>query len=78
MKFIIGEGLGSLIERLSYHGVIGIFYKDTLWGVLAYITFALICFFAVIGICATLKWLFFRGNKKKMTSEEKWIKTGRL
>ena len=47
MKFIIGEDWINFFERLKYRGIIGIAYESTLDGVLAYITFGLICLFAV-------------------------------
>ena len=77
MKFIIGEDWISYFERLAYRGIIGIAYKDTLGGVIAYILFGLICIFTIIGIISTIKWLFTRG-KRKETPGEYWKRTGRM
>ncbi len=77
MKFIIGgEDWMSYFERMAYDGAIGIFYKDTLSGVLAYLIVGLLCLFAIIGFITVLR-LIFRPRKKKMSAEEKWMKTGK-
>ena len=57
MTFIFSESGWSYLERMTYRGAIGIFYNDTLSGVLAYLLFALICIMAIIGIIATIKFL---------------------
>lgn len=73
MKFIIGgEDLVSYVERMSYNGVIGLFYKGTINGILAYIIAAAITIFAVIGIITTLKLLLF--GKKKKSKNFKYFK----
>lgn len=78
MKFVIGaEDFWGWLDRATYKGAIGIFYNDTWSGVLAYILLGLLVLFAFIGIIATLKFLFFRPKKPKMTSSEKWMKTGK-
>lgn len=65
MKFICGDDLMSILERLTYRGAIGLFYDSTLTGMLAYLLFGLLCLFAAIGLFATLKWLFTRKKKKR-------------
>lgn len=77
MKFLIGEGGISYLERLTYRGVIGLFYESTLQGVLAYIIFGLFCIFAVIGLITVLKWLFV-GRPKKEDPGKKWLRTGKF
>lgn len=77
MKFYIGEGGWSYLERLTYRGVIGLFYESTWEGVLAYIIFGLVCLFTVIGIISTLKFLFF-GRKKKEDPHQKWLRIGKM
>lgn len=78
MKFVIGaEDFWGWLDRAAYRGAIGIFYDDTWSGVLAYILFGLLALFAFIGVIATIKFLFFRPKKPKMTSSEKWMKTGK-
>lgn len=69
MEFIIGESGWSWLQRAVYRGTIGIFYENTLWGILAYIIFGLLCIFAVIGIFTTLKWVFKRLFRKKEKKE---------
>lgn len=78
MKFIIGENGWSWLERATYRGAIGLFYDSTLGGVLTYIIFALICLLAAIGLITVFVWLGTRKGKKKMSSHEKWIKTGKM
>lgn len=77
MKFIIGgEDWMSYFERMTYDGAIGIFYKDTLGGILAYLIVGLLILLAVIGLITVLRFIF-RPRKKKMTPGEKWLKTGK-
>jgi len=75
MKFLIGEGGISWLERATYRGAIGIFYNSTWGGLLTYLIFGIICILAVIGLFTVLKLLFF---KKKTSAEEKWLKTGKF
>lgn len=78
MKFIIGgEGGWGWLERATYRGAIGIFYDDTLNGLLAYLIFGIICLLAVIGLLTILKWLFF-GRRKKEDPGKKWLRTGKF
>lgn len=80
----IGDMIGTI--RLAYIsesnvGGYGILYGN-FWGmVLAHILLIVIGIFAIIGaytvIKALLKLLFF-GRKKSMSSQEKWLKTGRI
>lgn len=78
MKIILGgEGGWSWLERIAYRGAIGIFYEDTLHGMLAYIIFGLICIFAIIGFIAVIKWLFI-GRKPKEDPGKKWLRTGKF
>lgn len=78
MKFVLGgEGSWEWFERMAYDGVIGLFYNDTLGGVLAYLTFGAIIIFAVIGVLTVLKLIIF-GGKRRETAEEKWRRTGKL
>lgn len=76
MKFLIGEGGWSWLERAAYRGAIGLFYDNTLSGILAYLIFALVCVLTVIGLFTVLKWMFTRKKKKKDPGEE-WLKTGK-
>ncbi|WP_293008553.1 MULTISPECIES: hypothetical protein [unclassified Oscillibacter] len=76
MKFIIGENGWSWLERITYRGAIGLFYDSTLGGVLTYLIFGTMCILAVVGLITVLKLLFFR--KKKISPEEKWLKTGKF
>lgn len=78
MKFLIGEGGWSRLERALYRGGIGLFYDSTWSGVLAYIIFAIVCILAVIGLITVIGFLFGGRGKKKMSSHEKWIKTGKF
>ena len=75
--FIGGEDWYSFFERMTYDGVIGLFYKDTWGGVLAYLIVGLICLLAVIGLITVIR-LIFRPRKSKMSPTEKWMKTGKL
>lgn len=65
MKFIMGESLGTLIDRFSYRGVIGLFYDTTLGGVLTYLIFGIVAILAVIGLAQVLKWILWGFPKKK-------------
>lgn len=77
MKFIMGEDWISLLDRLSYRGMIGLAYESTLDGVFAYIIFGLVCIFAIIGFITVLKILFF-GRPKKEDPGKKWLRTGKF
>lgn len=76
MKLIIGESGWSWLERITYRGAIGLFYDSTWGSVLTYLIFGIICILAVIGFITVLKLLFFRG--KKISPEEKWLKSGKF
>ena len=77
MKFIFGgEGLWGWLDRATYRGAIGFFYSDTLSFILAVLIVAVICIFAVIGLIAVIS-LLFRPKKSKMSSSDKWLKTGK-
>lgn len=78
MKFIIGEGGWSWLERIAYRGCIGIFYDSTWGGVLTYLIVGLICLFAVIGVISVLKWLIFGKPKKNKDPYKEWIKSGKM
>ena len=82
MKIIIGESGWSMIERLAYRGAIGIFFRDTLSGVLAYALFGLICLFATIGVIATIKFIISRLLKKGKKQEDdpytRWLHSGKI
>ena len=78
MKFIFGGENGwAWLERMAYDGAIGLFYKDTLSGVISYIIFFALVIFAVIGFLAVLKWIFF-GRKPKEDPGKKWLRTGKF
>lgn len=78
MKFIIGgEGGWGWLERATYRGAIGIFYDDTLNGLLAYLIFGIISILTIIGLLTVLKWIFF-GRKKKEDPGKKWLRTGKF
>ncbi len=77
MKFMIGEGIWNQLERMAYRGGVGFYYESTLGGVLTFIVVGLICLFTVIGIIATIKFLFF-GRKKKEDPHQKWLRTGKM
>ena len=79
MKFILGGETGwEYFERMAYDGVIGLFYKTTFDGMIAHLIFALLIIFAIIGVLATLKWLFFGRRKKKKDAGKEWLKTGKF
>ena len=59
-----GEDWVGYLERLSYDGAIGIFYKDTLGGMAAYAIAGIIAFLAVIGLFTVIKWFFKRKKRK--------------
>ena len=64
MKFIWGgENWANYIERLTYDGAIGIFYKNTFTGLLAHAIAGIIILLATIGLFTVLKWLFKRKKK---------------
>lgn len=68
MKIIIGGETGwEYFERWAYDGVIGIFYKTTFQGLLAYLIFGIMIILSVIGLCTVIKWLI-GGRKKKKNS----------
>ena len=76
MKLIIGgENSLAWLERMTYHGTIGIFYRTTWEGVLSYLIIGLIIILAVIGFITVIKGLFKRKGKKD--PYENWIKTGK-
>ena len=77
MKFIVGEDWTSILDRLSYRGIIGLAYESTLSGILAYILFGLLCIFAFIGFITVLKWILF-GWSKKEDPGKKWLRTGKF
>ena len=65
MRFIWGgEDWVGYLERMTYRGAIGVFYKDTLGGIVAYALAAVIAFLALIGLFTVIKWLFTRKKKK--------------
>ncbi len=70
MKFLIGEGGESYLERLTYRGIIGLLYENTWQAILAYIIFGLFCILAVIGLGTVLKWIFSGISKK--SKSKKW------
>ena len=78
MKFLMGEGSLSQLERALYRGGIGLFYNSTWGGVLTYIVFALMCILAAIGLITVLNFFFGKKSKKKTSSSEKWLKTGKF
>ena len=66
MKFIWGgEDWVGYLERMTYRGAIGVFYKDTLGGMAAYAIAGIIALLTLIGLFTTIKWLFTRKKKKK-------------
>lgn len=79
MKFIVGgEDMMSYIERMAYDGVIGIFYKTTWQGVLAYLIFGLMVVLSIIGLVTVVKWFINKPTKKKETPGERWLRTGKM
>lgn len=77
MKFIIGEGFMSQLDRFSYRGGIGFYYDSTLGGIITFLVVGLICVFAVIGFITVLKWLFW-GIPKKEDPGKRWLRTGKF
>lgn len=77
MKFLIGEGGWTWLERATYRGAIGLYYDSTWGGVLTYIIFGLFIIFAVIGLFTVVKWIF-SGKKKKKDPGQEWLKTGKF
>lgn len=69
MKFIMGEFLGI--------GIIGIGYSGTGGYLLSHFIFFATVVFAIIGLLATIKWLFF-GRKPKETAGQRWLRTGKF
>lgn len=65
MKFFIGEGDWSWLEWAQYRGAVGLFYEDTLGGLLTYIIFALICVLSAIGLYEVIKTFLFGFPTKK-------------
>lgn len=79
MKLIIGGETGwAWLERMAYDGAIGIFYDDTMGGVLTFLICGIICILAVIGLFTVLKWIFFRRKKPKEDPGKKWLRTGKF
>lgn len=78
MKLLIGEGFLSQLERVLYRGGIGLFYNTTWGGVLTYLIIGLILILAAIGLITVIALLFGRRGKTKMSSHEKWLKTGKF
>ena len=76
MKFIIGEGLWNMIDRLSYRGGIGLFFNSTFTGLLAYALFFLFCILAAIGLFTVIRWII-SSKKRKETPGQYWSRTGR-
>ncbi len=70
MKFLIGEGGESYLEKLTYRGIIGLLYGTTWQAILAYIIFGLFCILAAIGLGTVLKWIFSGLTKK--SKSKKW------
>lgn len=82
MKFIIGEGALSVLERLAYRGGIGLYFTNTLTGVLAYAIFGIVCILSLIGLFTVLGFLLSGGIKSikkwRETPGEYWRRTGRM
>lgn len=80
----IGKKIGTIKPiyfSQSSVGGYGILFGNTFGMILAHIFLAIIGVFSIIGIFVTIKTLIKRilfGRKKKMTPEEKWLKTGRI
>lgn len=78
MRFIIGgEGALDYFQRMTYDGVIGLFYKDTLGGILSYLIFGIVAILAIIGLICVLKF-FFVGRKPKESAHDRWLRTGKM
>lgn len=65
MKFLIGEGDLRWLEWAQYRGAVGLFYEDTLGGVLTYLVFGLVCILSAIGLYVVLKTILFGFPTKK-------------
>lgn len=80
----IGKEIGTIrpiFFSQSSVGGYGILFGNTKGMILAYILLTAIGIFSIIGIFITIKSLIkliLFGRKKKMTPEEKWLKTGKL
>lgn len=77
MRFIMTEDAWERLGTLSYRGVVGFFYTDTMGGLLTFIICGAILLFAVIGVLSVLKFLFFR-RKAKEDPGKKWLRTGKF
>ncbi len=65
MKFMMGGETGwAFLERMTYDGAIGIFYNNTIGGIVAFLIFVLMCILSLIGLISVFKWLFGRKKKK--------------
>lgn len=70
MKFFFGGESGwAYLERMTYDGVIGVFWDTTLYGLLAYLLVFLLFLFAFIGVIAMLKFIFVKLFGKKKTTK---------
>ena len=79
MKFIMGgEDMMSYLERMSYDGAIGLFYKTPWQGVLAYLIFGVMVILSIIGLVTVVKWFINKPSKKKETPGERWLRTGKM
>lgn len=68
MKLIIGGESGwEYFERWAYDGVIGLFYKTTFQGLLAYLIFGIMITLSLIGLYTVIKWIINKRKKKKNT-----------
>lgn len=65
MKFIISESGMAYLERMTYTGAIGLFYKNTLGAIAAYAIFGVFCILALIGLFTVLKWIVLKITGKK-------------
>lgn len=66
MKFILFSESGwSYLERMTYRGVIGLFYNSTLAGIAAYLIFALFFILALIGAGTIIKWAWLKLTHKR-------------
>lgn len=77
MKFVITEDAWTRLGTWGYRGVIGLFWDNTPGGILAFLLFALVAVFTIIGFITVLKWFFTR-KSRKMDPHEKWLKTGKM
>lgn len=69
MKFVMGDILGFGIVGFAYHNTTGYLLSRA-------IVIGLIVF-AIIGLGATIKWLFGR-RKQKESAGDKWLRTGKF